>query len=237
MTSILPLKVEGASVHRRGKRLVGPVSLNISQDGFTAVIGPNGAGKTSLLRLLHGLERPSEGSLDWQVAEVASRPSQAYVFQAPIVMRRSALDCVAYALQVRGVSRRKARVSAREWLERVGLGAAADRQAAVLSGGEKQKMALARALIREPQILFLDEPCASLDGRATREIEAILQAAHADGVRILMSTHDMGQARRLATEVLFLHRGRIHEHGAASDFFAQPDTAEAQAFLNGDIIE
>jgi len=144
---------------------------------------------------------------------------------------------VAYALCVHGVSRRKARSRAREWLEKVGLRAAADRPAQVLSGGERQKLALARALIREPQILFLDEPCASLDGRATREIETILRDAYAQGVRVLMSTHDMGQARRLATEVLFLHKGLIHEAAPAEAFFADPASAEARAFLKGDILE
>ena len=234
---ILPLRVTGAGVRRRGKRLIGPVDLEVGETGFTVVIGPNGAGKTSLLRLLHGLERPGDGGVAWRVPEVDARAHQAYVFQSPIMMRRTALESVAYALRVHGVSRRKARSRAREWLDRVGLGAAADRPAQVLSGGERQKLALARALIREPQVLFLDEPCASLDGRATREIEAILSGAYDQGVRILMSTHDMGQARRLATEVLFLHKGLIHEAAPAEAFFADPATAEARAFLKGDILE
>ena len=237
VASILPLRVAAASVRKRGKRLIGPVDLEVSENGFTVVIGPNGAGKTSLLRLLHGLERPGGGDVTWGIDEIEARAHQAYVFQSPIMMRRSVLESVAYALRVHGVSRRKARAKARDWLEKVGLGAAADRPAQVLSGGERQKLALARALIREPQILFLDEPCASLDGRATREIEAILGAAYEQGVRVLMSTHDMGQARRLASEVLFLHKGLIHEAAPAEAFFAGPATAEARAFLNGDILE
>ena len=237
VTRILPLRVAGAGVYRRGKRLIGPVDLEIGETGFTVVIGPNGAGKTSLLRLLHGLERPGGGEIAWRVPEVDARAHQAYVFQSPIMMRRTALESVAYALRVHGVSRRKARARARVWLEKVGLGAAADRPAQVLSGGERQKLALARALIREPQILFLDEPCASLDGRATREIEEILRDAHGQGVRILMSTHDMGQARRLASEVLFMHKGLVHEAAPAESFFGDPATSEARAFLKGDILE
>jgi tungstate transport system ATP-binding protein len=237
VVSILPLRVSAASVRRRGKRLIGPVDLEVGINGFTVVIGPNGAGKTSLLRLLHGLERPGGGEVLWGVDEIEARVHQAYVFQSPIMMRRSALDSVAYALRVHGVSRRRARERAREWLEKVGLAGAADRPAKVLSGGERQKLALARALIREPQILFLDEPCASLDGSATREIEAILDEALRHGVRVLMSTHDMGQARRLATEVLFMHKGLIHEAAPAEAFFADPATAEARAFLKGDILE
>ncbi|KKK86079.1 hypothetical protein LCGC14_2766850, partial [marine sediment metagenome] len=102
---------------------------------------------------------------------------------------------------------------------------------------EQQKLALARALICKPKLLFLDEPCAALDGRATREIEMILQTAKADGTRLILSTHDLGQARRLADDVLFLVGGRIHEAGRADTFFNQPETEEAQAFLRGDIVE
>ncbi len=130
-----------------------------------------------------------------------------------------------------------ARASASDWARRFGLGDALQRPAPVLSGGEKQKLALARALIRRPDILFLDEPCANLDGRATREIEALLQVARDAGTRIVMATHDMGQARRLASEVVFMYDGRVHETGPARRFFETPATAQAAAFINGDIVE
>jgi tungstate transport system ATP-binding protein len=107
----------------------------------------------------------------------------------------------------------------------------------MLSGGEKQKLSLARALITEPEILFLDEPCANLDGRATREIESILQQVQARGTRLVMSTHDMGQAKRLARDVIFLHKGLVHESSSVAQFFAAPKTPEAKAFINGDIVE
>lgn len=235
--TILPLKLLGVEVKRRGKRLVGPVDLEIGTQGSTMIIGPNGAGKTSLLKAMHGLERLSAGTRAWRVSESEARRRQGFVFQIPVMMRRSVLDNVAYPLVVHGVPREKARDRARDWLSRVGLGDASDRQATVLSGGERQKLALARALIREPDILFLDEPCASLDGRATREIEDILQKAHGDGTRIVMATHDMGQARRLASDVLFIYRGRVHDHGPVESFFDNPETREAKLFLNGDILE
>jgi tungstate transport system ATP-binding protein len=235
--TILPLKLRGASVIRRGNRLVGPVDLDLGPEGLTVLMGPNGSGKTSLLRLMHGLERPAEGTLDWAAPARVARERQAYVFQTPIMMRRSVLECIAYPLLVHGTARPSPPPAGVPRPARVGLGHALERQAPVLSGGEKQKLALARALIRKPDILFLDEPCANLDGRATREIEEILLRARGNGLRIVMATHDMGQARRLADEVLFLVRGSLHEAGDATSFFERPTTEKAIAFLNGDIVE
>lgn len=235
--SILPLTVTDATVRRRGKVLVGPVSLSVSPSGLSIVMGPNGAGKSTLLRLLHGMERVARGTLAWQVPEAQARRRQAFVFQTPIMMRRSALDNVAYPLIVHGTPRKDARARAATWLDRVGLADSATKLATVLSGGERQKLALARALIRDPEILFLDEPCANLDGRATREFEEILTAAHAGGTRVVMATHDIGQARRLAGDVWFVYRGALHETAPADQFFAAPRTREAAAFINGDIVE
>ncbi|APX90504.1 sulfate ABC transporter ATP-binding protein [Brevirhabdus pacifica] len=237
VSSILPLEVAGACVRKRGAHLVGPVDLTLTGKGISILMGPNGSGKTTLLRLLHGLERPATGSLRWSAPATEARQRQAYVFQTPIMMRRSVLDSIAYPMTLHGERRARAREMARDWAERVGIGHAIDRHATVLSGGEKQKLALARALIRQPDVLFLDEPCANLDGRATREIEAILTRARDEGVRIVMATHDMGQARRLADEVLFLLKGRLHSSGPADTFFSHPRTPEAKAFLNGDILE
>ncbi|MGR3636447.1 MAG: ATP-binding cassette domain-containing protein [Shimia sp.] len=235
--AILPLTVTDAVVRRRGKVLVGPISAELETDGLTIVMGPNGAGKTTLLRLLHGMERVSKGQLMWQVPDPVARAAQAFVFQTPILMRRSALDNVAYPLLVHGVAQTEARARAADWLERVGLADSGSKPAHVLSGGERQKMALARALIRGPQIVFLDEPCANLDGRATREFEDLLAATRAEGTRIVMATHDIGQARRLAEDVWFIHHGRIHEAAPAEAFFATPQTPEARAFIQGDIVE
>ncbi|NDR56796.1 ATP-binding cassette domain-containing protein [Aliiruegeria sabulilitoris] len=234
---ILPLRLRDARVRKNGRVIVGPVDYELPADGFTIVIGPNGAGKTTLLRMMHGMERLASGAVEWQVSEKKARERQAFVFQIPVMMRRNVLENVAYPMQLHGSSRKQARAEAARWLERIGLADAAERPAPVLSGGERQKLALARALIRKPEILFLDEPCASLDGRAMREIEAVLLSAHSEGTRIVMSTHDMGQARRLASDVLFIHRGRIHEDGSAARFFEKPQTSEARAFLQGDIVE
>ena len=238
VNAILPLSVKDAVVRRRGKTLLGPVSTTVSEIGLSIVMGPNGAGKTTLLRLLHGMERLAPGgTINWQIPEEEARARQAFVFQSPIMMRRTALDNVAYPLMTHGVSKKDARTQAGEWLERVGLADSAEKQATVLSGGERQKLALARALIRKPEILFLDEPCANLDGRATREFETLLLQAFSNGTRVVMSTHDIGQARRLAEDVWFIHYGHILEQTPAAEFFAAPKSSEARAFINGDIVE
>ena len=238
MVSILfPLTIQDASLRRRGKVLVGPVDLTLQGQGVTMVIGPNGAGKTSFLRMLHGIARLGSGSVTWACDQATARARQAFVFQHPIMMRRSVLGNLTYPLRLTGVSRSDARARATTAAEEVGLADMLERPAPFLSGGERQKLALARALITKPDLLFLDEPCASLDGRATREIEDILTRAAAAGTRLIMSTHDMGQARRQGTEVLFLLNGTIHEHQSARDFFAGPTSAPARAFLKGDIVE
>ena len=237
MTTLFPLKVRGASTSRRGKVLVGPVDLDLSGQGACVVIGPNGSGKTTLLRLLHGAARLTAGEISWACSTEDARHHQAFVFQRPVMLRRSVEENIAYPLLTRGVPRSEARTKARDWAERVGLSGMLDRPAPVLSGGEQQKLALARALIVQPKLLFLDEPCAALDGRAMREIEDILVDAKSSGTRLILSTHDMGQARRLADEVVFLLGGKVHENGTAATFFNQPASVQAQAFLNGDIVE
>lgn len=237
MSNLFPLTVSGAQVRRRGKVLVGPIDLTLEAGGVTIVVGPNGSGKTSLLKMLHGILRLNQGRVGWACGTEEAQRRQAFVFQTPVMLRRTVLENLIYPLRLLNVPKAQARQQAGEWAVRIGLSGAEGRQATVLSGGERQKLALARALIRKPDLLFLDEPCASLDGRAMREIEAILRDAVAGGTRIIMSTHDMGQARRLAHEVLFILHGKAHEFGPADGFFDAPETPQARAFLNGDIVE
>ncbi|MEP2639419.1 ATP-binding cassette domain-containing protein [Roseobacter sp.] len=236
VSTILPLTLEGAMVRRRGKRLLGPVDLALDTQGLTIIVGPNGSGKTTLLRVMHGVERLSAGRVAWSVPQADARHRQAYVFQTPIVLRRSVADNLRYPLQLVGVPRAKADADVAEWGTRIGLAARMGLPAARLSGGEKQKLALARALIRAPDVLFLDEPCANLDGPSTRDIETLLADALAAGTRIIMTTHDLGQARRLAHDAIFMLGGRVREHAPAQAFFNAPATPELQAFFRGDII-
>lgn len=237
MNDLFPLRVRGAVTRRRGKVLVGPVDLDLDGAGTCVLIGPNGSGKTSLLRLLHGTARMQAGEMHWACDTEAARQAQAFVFQRPVMLRRSVAENLAYPLRVRGARRRSALQQAKSWAEKVGLEEHLNRPAQVLSGGEQQKLAIARALIAEPKLVFLDEPTASLDGRATREVENILTAAQAEGTRFILATHDMGQARRLAGRVVFLLSGRVHEDAPADAFFDAPKTPEARAFLKGDIVE
>lgn len=237
MTEPILLSARNAMVKARGKTLIGPIDLELGPGGVTVVIGPNGAGKTTLLKTLYGIQRPSAGEVTWPGGEEDIRKRQAFVFQSPVMLRRSVRDNIAYPLRLDGINRKTARDRAEDWGHRVGLGRVLTAPARQLSGGERQKLAVARALINGPRVLFLDEPCAFLDGRATREIEEILKSAVNDGTRLIMSTHDLGQAKRMATEIAFVLGGQICEFRPATDFFAAPDTGAATAFLRGDIVE
>jgi tungstate transport system ATP-binding protein len=229
--------LEDVRVTRRGKTILGPVNLELGVEGFTMVLGPNGSGKTTLLKVLHGVQRISAGKAIWSVPDKQAQQAQAYVFQRPIMLRRSVRQNLAYPLQLIKMPKDQIAQKVTEWAERIGLSDVIDHPAPRLSGGEKQKLALGRALIRTPQVLFLDEPCANLDGRSTREIETVLRHANSTGTRVIMTTHDLGQARRLATDVVFLLNGKIHEQGTAPEIFAAPTTPEARAFFQGDIVE
>ena len=233
----MSLALSKGVVKRRGKVILGPVDLALNAPDITIILGPNGAGKTTLLRVLHGVERLSSGALTLSKPDAQARQEQAYVFQSPIMLRRTVRANLAYPLELIGTAKPVIAQRVETWAERIGLADALDRHAPRLSGGEKQKLALARALIREPDVLFLDEPCANLDGRSTREIETLLKDAHLRGTQIIMTTHDLGQARRMASDVVFLLGGKVHERGAAGRLVVTPETPEAQAFLNGDIIE
>ena len=236
VSSILPLALEEVELRRRGRVILGPVTWTLQGEGLTVLMGPNGSGKTSLLRTMHGLERVTRGRVGWTGDAVQARARQAFVFQTPILMRRSILDCIAFPLRLDRQPLRTARAAAAEAAERVGLTVPLDRPAEVLSGGERQKMALARALIRRPEVLFLDEPSANLDVRATRDIESILLDARLAGTRIVMATHDIGQARRLADEVLFLSDGKLLDAAPRDAFFGGTISRQAQAHLNGELL-
>ncbi len=228
---ILPLKLEQAGFAVNGRTLIEPLSLEVGAGSSTIILGANGAGKSVLMRLMHGLIAPTCGRLSW--SEPGAQRRQAMVFQRPVMLRRSALANVAYALRAAGA--RNAEKAAMEALAEVGLAHAAHRPARVLSGGEQQRVALARAWALHPEVLFLDEPTANLDPGATHEIENIIRAFDFSGTKIVMSTHNLGQARRLGDEVVFLHRGRLVERAPVAQFFRQPASLEAAAFIKGEL--
>jgi tungstate transport system ATP-binding protein len=233
--SILPLRVEGLGYSAGGRRLLAGVDLTVRAGRRLVILGPNGAGKSLLLRLCHGLIEPTEGRVAWAWPERAAR-RQAMVFQRPVLLRRSARGNLDHALALAGLPRRLRRAREEAALERFGLGPLAGRPARLLSGGEQQRLAMARAWALRPEVLFLDEPCSQLDPGASRTIEAMIAGLGAEGITVVMTTHDLAQARRLAEDVAFLHRGRLLESGAAEAFFAEPASAEARAFLAGELL-
>ena len=229
---ILPLVLRNVAY----RDILQPLSLEIDAGPSTIILGANGAGKSVLMRLMHGLLAPTAGRVAWRESDALRvRRLQAMVFQRPVMLRRSALANVVYALAVAGVPPAEREATARAALAEVGLAHLAQRPARVLSGGEQQRLALARAWALHPEVIFLDEPTASLDPTATREIEAVIRAFDAGGTKIVMATHNLGQARRLGDEVIYLHQGRVLERTPADRFFSQPASAEAAAFIKGEL--
>lgn len=219
-----------------GTPIVNGVDLDLPRGRLTVLMGPNGAGKSVLLRLLHGLLRPTSGEVrcDGRPLDRTARLAQAMVFQKPVLLRRSVAANLRFALGLRGKRRNDERLA--ELLARLRLDGLADRPARALSGGEQQRLAVARALALDPELLMLDEPCANLDPASVLMIEDTIRTVRAAGKTVLLVTHDIHQAKRLAEEVVFLHRGRIVESGPAERFFQRPNSAEARAYLAGEIL-
>ncbi|MEM1048492.1 MAG: ATP-binding cassette domain-containing protein [Pseudomonadota bacterium] len=229
------LDVRGLTLEIKGERLVDGIDLSLPSDALTVIMGPNGAGKSLLLRLLHGLIAPSAGSIAWGglPLDAAVRARQAMVFQRAVLLRRSVAANIEFVLKLKrgaGGTRRDA------LLRHVGLFEKRHQPARLLSGGEQQRLALARALATDPDMLFLDEPTANLDPASVALIEDTVVDAHRRGTKVIFVTHDIGQARRLADEIVFMHRGRVVEHAAADRFLCDPDSEAAQAYLDGRIV-
>ena len=231
---MLPLVLDQVSFRVNGKTIIDRVSAEIGAGPRSIILGPNGAGKSVLMRLCHGLLEQTFGSIAWRGAN-GGRQRQAMVFQRPFMLRRPALANVIYGMKLAGIASRERDLRARDVLEAVGLWHLADRPARTLSGGEQQRVALARAWALNPEVLFLDEPTANLDPGAVRDIESIITQIHASGTKIIMTTHNLGQAKRLGDEILFLHQGRLVERATVEHFFRQPAAPEAVSFIRNEI--
>jgi tungstate transport system ATP-binding protein len=235
-TGILPLTLRDVRFDAGGRSIIDGISAEIAAGPATIILGANGAGKSVLMRLMHGLLQPSSGEIVWGTRDAERvRRGQAMVFQRPVMLRRSALANIFYALELARVPAAERQGIAMAALREVGIADLAHRPARVLSGGEQQRLALARAWALHPEVLFLDEPTANLDPGATREIENVIKAFDASGTKIVMSTHNLGQARRLGDEVLFIHQGRLVERAPVEEFFRNPASAEAAAFVKGEL--
>ncbi|MEX0343831.1 MAG: energy-coupling factor ABC transporter ATP-binding protein [Rhizobiaceae bacterium] len=235
---VLPIAGQGLIIRRAGRTLLSVPDISLDNQGLIAVVGPNGAGKSLLLKLLAGVISADRGSVTWS----GRGPSRSgyrrlsLVLQAPVLLRRSALANVTYALKAAGFDNATARKAASDALDNAGLSGIAETPARLLSGGEKQRLALARALAIEPEIVLLDEPVANLDPASTLAIEKMIIAARERRVAVVLVTHDLAQARRLADEIIFMNRGQIVERGNAAAFFEKQQSEAAAAFVRGEIV-
>jgi tungstate transport system ATP-binding protein len=236
-TSDLPIVLSSIGVRIGAQNILHDISAVLGPGLPTAILGPNGAGKSTLIRVAMGLLTPTAGAVTWGGRAESPPHRRAIVFQRPVMLRRSVAGNLAFALSAAGRPRAERKAAIARLLERVSLSALRDRSARSLSGGEQQRLAFARALAREPDVLFLDEPTNNLDPASTKAMEAIVRDAAASGIKVVMTTHDLGQARRLCGDVVFLVGGALVETGAAEAFFSAPRTEKAAAFLRGDIVE
>lgn len=233
---MFPLHISGVSIFVESKQLIGPINLRIEQNGISVLLGANGSGKTTLLEALYGLRKLSRGKVEWSMHGSLAAKEQAFVFQAPIMLRRSVIENLIYPLRVRQISKLIATEEAISWAKKISLENKIKQKATLLSGGEMQAIAIARALITKPKMLFLDEPTASLDGANKKVIEDILIFASKNGTKIVMSTHDLGQVKRLADDIIYLHNGIVESHSSKEEFLTSPSSKAAQQFLAGDIV-
>jgi tungstate transport system ATP-binding protein len=231
---MLPLVLDKVSFAVSGRTIIDRVSMELAEGPRTVILGANGAGKSVLMRLCHGLLSPTGGSIEWR-GRGNGRRRQAMVFQRPVMLRRSALANIVYGLKLAGIARRERELRAYDVLEAVGLRESARQPARMMSGGEQQKLALARAWALGPEVLFLDEPTANLDPGATREVETLVGQICAGGTKIVMTTHNLGQAKRIGDEILFLSQGRLVERAPVDRFFTKPASVEAVAFIREEL--
>jgi tungstate transport system ATP-binding protein len=235
---LLPLVARQLRFDINGHRIIRNISFWIGSSGRTVILGPNGAGKSVLLRLCHGLLSPTSGELRWGDLSVEeARAQQAMVPQRPVLLRRSVTGNLLHVLRVKGVPRRERQAIVEAALEQAGLAKLESRPARTLSGGQQQRLAIARACLLRPAVLLLDEPTANLDPAAVRDVEQLIRTVGEAGTKILMTTHDIAQAKRLAGDVLFLNNRRLLEHSSATEFFTSPKDPVAARFLDGELLD
>ncbi len=235
--TLFPARLDDIGFVAEGRQLLSGITTRIGRVPITVLLGPNGAGKTLLMRICRGLLIPTRGSVSWGNADIGRLGVRVgYVPQHPVMLRRSVEANVTYALALAGVPRQRRSEAARSALAAVRLEGFARTGARRLSGGERQRLAIARAWSQRPAALLMDEPASHLDPAATTSIEESIEAVRDAGTRIILCTHDLNQARRLADEVVFMHHGRILEQASGSVFFDRPQSEEARRFVAGELL-
>ena len=231
---LVPIEVDGLCVAAHNRLLLAELNCCIGAEGITVIMGPNGAGKSLFLRCLHGLIPPQSGRIKFAGCELdqAIIKCQSFIFQAPTVLRRTVYENLAFIARLRPEIRAD---ETDRLLAEMRLDHLTRQPARLLSGGEKQRLAMARALLTAPNLLLMDEATANLDPASVQIIETGLRTAVSKGLKIIVVTHDIGQARRLAQDVLFLNSGRLSEHTLADSFFTAPHSAAAAAYLQGEL--
>jgi tungstate transport system ATP-binding protein len=234
--SLLPLQLKGICLSLGGKQVLNQISFDADTSGITAIMGPNGAGKSLLLRLIAGLIRSDTGTVRFGDGQQSIQGHLGFVFQRPVLLRRSVKGNLMHALKLAGFNFLASELRCAQLLELGQMTALANSPARKLSGGEQQRLSLLRALACQPALLLLDEPSASLDPQATFLLEDLVRKASASGVKVIIVTHDQGQALRLADEVVFIHRGQFLEKQNTHAFFKNSQTRQARAYLAGELL-
>ena len=231
---LVPITIDRLCITAHERPLLTDIKCHIYTEGITVIMGPNGAGKSLLMRCLHGLHQPQSGRIefDGRPLDETIIKRQSFVFQTPTVLRRTVYENLVFVARLRPEICTEA---ADQLLKEMRLDHLRDQPARLLSGGEKQRLAMARALLTAPELLLMDEATANLDPASLQIIEAGLRTAVSKGLKIIVVTHDIGQARRLAQDVLFLNSGRLSEHTLADSFFTAPHSAAAAAYLRGEL--
>ena len=233
--ALLPIQINNLWLKASHKPLLRDISATIGKKGITVIMGPNGAGKSLFIRCLHGLSLPDSGMINFAGTPLNSdiRQRQALIFQKPVLLKRTVQQNLAFVQRLRADI---LMTDIEKVLEQVGLRHLVSRPVKQLSGGEQQRLALARALLLQPEMLFLDEACANLDPASVGQIENVLLDARKKGQKIILITHDIAQAKRLADDIIFLHHGQLCEYSPADEFFTRPMSEQAKAYLDGQIL-
>jgi len=232
---LTPIQFKDLSVILGQKIILDKINCKIKSNSITAVLGPNGAGKSIFLQTINGLFSVQSGRLTFNLMEINQeiRKQQAMVFQNPVLLRRTVIANLQFISNLRN---KESNRLLKKILSKVGLEGYEKKPARLLSGGEKQRLSMARALIINPNLLLLDEPTANLDPYSLKLIEDLVLEENSIGKTIIFTTHDMSQAKRLATDVIFLNKGKVLEQTISKTFFKSPKTLEAQKYINGEIL-